>query len=364
MNKGLLKVISFFIFVFIAVVSSAREDFEDFLNSKEWKEMVARGAVYMETGMYGKALDYFKDVALNYPYIPEAQYYLGYVYYKKNDLDNAEKIFKRSLALDPANVPSLYYLALTYYSKGLYGKALGYLNEVVSYDPGFNSAYYNRGIIYLKLDRPFDAIKTFAYSVYLDPENKEAADALVKTYSIIKDEDLYGKNDSLPCDEKARGVSGRESPPGTGKIVEPYAKRSENMDMDVFVSEPGGHRQKIDPEQEQEILSTVSGKGRLEIIFGKPIDLRKKDLILDIKGGKGGEEVRVRIKDLKTRVCPGFYLKNIETVWGEKRVNIDRNAYMYVDTAGIKQITVELEPFQQEPEDSETKIWIKDIKIS
>ena len=187
MSRSFSKWSTFIYILIIATLSvSAQEGFEDLLNSKEWQNMVSKGTVYLETGLYDKAKEYFQQVALNYPYIPEAQYYLGFVYYKEGDFTNAEKIFNRALVLDKTYVPALYYLGLIYHSKGDNEGSIRYFDDVTRYDPSFQSAYFNKGVSYISMQKSVDAIRAFAYAVYLEPTDEKALEALVHVYAMVK----------------------------------------------------------------------------------------------------------------------------------------------------------------------------------
>lgn len=363
MSRSFLK-LSIFICVLIiaAVTVSGQSDFENLLNSKEWQNMVSKGTVYLETGMYDKAKEYFQQVALTYPYIPEAQYYLGFVYYKEQDFTNSEKLFNRALVLDKTYVPALYYLGLIYHAKGDNEKSVRYFEDVTRYDPSFQSAYFNKGVSYISMQKPINAVKAFAYAVYLEPTDEKALEALVHVYAMVKQGVALTNT----------GVSKEEKNIDKGQvIVESEKKTNESDDIvveweDIAVSilNPGEKRIFLTGEKEEVLIMSKKGKsGMLEISFAKPVDLAGKNVFLSLMGEKGTERVKVTIKDASTRSCPKFYIKGITSSWQDVSINIEQNASMYIDTDKVKKIRLELMSPDDGESEKETRAFVKDIRI-
>jgi tetratricopeptide (TPR) repeat protein len=59
---------------------------------------------------------------------------LGWVHYKRGELDRAGKAFERALGIDPTWVESTYHLALVYLGKGDVGTARRLLEDVIRTD--------------------------------------------------------------------------------------------------------------------------------------------------------------------------------------------------------------------------------------
>lgn len=363
MNKHCLGIFVLLFFIFTSSGFGAKNDFEELLNSRQWKDMILKGTVYLETGMYDKALDYFKALALNYPYIPEAQYYLGYIYYKHNDMYNAKKIFQRSIRLDPGYVPSLYFLALTYHAEGNNEKALDYFNKVIVYDSSFQSAYFNRGVTYLELGQPLNAIREFAYAVYLEPTDKRSIEALLKTHTLMKDPGINEKDESTAQD--GTSLITKRPPIVSGLKSVDDSEGTEKRGIRIYVFNPGRDEQSLVGREKDgyEVISKNGQTGYVEIEFTPPANLKGADMLFKVKGQKGSERLTGTIKDSLTKVCPGFTIKDIDTAWTQKKINIENLAYMYVDTDKILKIRLEISGTGKAGADSENSVWIKDITI-
>lgn len=78
-----------------------------FTNLFSINDNLQTGIQLFEAGELGKALEYFEKFVGEYPENPEGFYYLGRIYYRKNDLKEAEKNFKKAAEIEPNS--SLYH---------------------------------------------------------------------------------------------------------------------------------------------------------------------------------------------------------------------------------------------------------------
>ena len=349
------------IFSLLSFNSFAQQDFENLLDSKEWHDLVSKGTVYLETGTYDRAMEYFQKVATTYPYIAEAQYYLGFVYYKKGDYNNAEKIFKRAIKLDSAYLPALYYLGLIYYEKEDNETAIEYFDKVVRNDPSFQSAYYNMGVSYIKLQQPVNAIREFAYAVYLEPTDETALEALVHVYAIKKKGVTVQKAKTLGVNKTGED---KKTIVDKSDVSDEAEKAVVKFDVEISLLNPGKKRVFLSEGTEEiELISRKGKSGFIEINFIEPADLKDINVFMNVRGAEGTERIKVAIKDVLTRACPKFYVKGITASWNTIKVDIGKNAYMYVDTDRVKKIRLELVPPQGENPGDKTSVFIKDIEI-
>ena len=72
-----------------------------FTNLFSINDNLQTGILLFEAGELGKANDFFEKFVDKNPENPEGFYYLGRISYRKNDLKEAEKNFKKAIELDP-----------------------------------------------------------------------------------------------------------------------------------------------------------------------------------------------------------------------------------------------------------------------
>jgi tetratricopeptide (TPR) repeat protein len=309
------------------------ERYGGLLRSRPWKDMVSKGEVYLEAGLYDKAVEYFQQVARMYPYISEAQYYLGYVYYKKGDLARAEKTFNRSLKLDPEFVLPYYYLALIHYEKGLPEDALAFFERVTDMDPGFQSAYYNKGVVLRDIGRETEAVKEFAYSLYLDPEDTRAFKAIVSSYTRMT----------------GAGPKSKKNIP-TESLVTPVTAET---------GFSGKH-----PADNIITLSTgEEGESSYEVEFIPPEDISSGRISLQIKGSAGGEKVMISLRDDMTRRSPFSSAGEITREWKRYTLDPAKEFSMYMDPAITSGLKIELRAGDKNDRSGGQKIFLRDIKV-
>ena len=153
----------------------AIEQFEKMLalEPKNADVMYLLGSLYVEVGKRDRAIDILKksieidaehDGSLNT---------LGYIYAENNEnLDEAEQLINRALAISPGNGAYLDSLGWVYYQKGMYKEALEVCQKAdqMLKDPVI---YDHLGDVYYKLNRIEEAIKQWELSIELKPEQEK-----------------------------------------------------------------------------------------------------------------------------------------------------------------------------------------------
>ncbi len=273
------------------------------VDSSGWEEIVSKGKVYLDTGLYGEAVNYFEEIASLYPASAEAAYYLGFVYYKKGDMKNAEKNFERAVLLDPFYTEAYYYLSVIEYAKSNYEKVIEYLNKVISLDSMCQSAYYNKGVTFLEMGMPELAIKELAYSLYLVPTDSAPVKGILKAYSALNPQGA--ENLMPPNHSPLRGA-------GTGQ--ETVFSSADDMRMFVFTS--SGKRPVTVTDENPVELKDIEGKnGVLEVIFTKPRDLRNASIRFEVKGDAGDGFIELILRDATAKNSPAFRLGEATSEW-------------------------------------------------
>lgn len=60
------------------------------------------------------------------------------------------------------------------------------LGKAISINPGYAKAYYRRGLSYLSILRPTDAVPDFKKALNIEPNNKAAREQLTATVKLIR----------------------------------------------------------------------------------------------------------------------------------------------------------------------------------
>ena len=77
-----------------------------------------------------------------------AQDCLGWSYFAKNDLPQAQAAFEKAVAANPQATLSRYRLAHTHRAQGHYQQAIETLQQIQKADPGETSVFYDTGVVY------------------------------------------------------------------------------------------------------------------------------------------------------------------------------------------------------------------------
>lgn len=120
------------------------------------------------------ALVCFGRIQKLYPFISEADYYLGYIYFLKSDYKSAIHEFNIRLAKSTDCVLSSYFRGLCRAELGLHQEALRDFSDAIECDRGFFSAYLSRGELRSELLDFAGAVEDFSRAIELDPESSDA----------------------------------------------------------------------------------------------------------------------------------------------------------------------------------------------
>ena len=170
---------------FEEALNEAQGENEGLLNARFYFDY---GAAADQAGLYDKAADLFrKSIALDPANAAEAYNYIGFMWAEHNlHLDEAEEMIGRALQLDPNNGAYLDSLGWLYYRKGKYDEALNELlraaQNLTRDDP---IVFEHIGDTYSKLNRVPQALDFWQKAIALDPGNKLLTDKIEKTKTTI-----------------------------------------------------------------------------------------------------------------------------------------------------------------------------------
>ena len=110
------------------------------------------GVLYHEGGMRAEAIEAFRRAVQLAPDSSEAHFNLGWALLADQELEQAETMLEASVRLDPANVESLYALALLHIRVGKYGRAVASLRQAIDHRPDDPRLHYQLGVAYNRQD--------------------------------------------------------------------------------------------------------------------------------------------------------------------------------------------------------------------
>ena len=146
------------------------------------------GATAEQAGLYEKAADLFrKSIALDPANAAEAYNYLGYMWAEHNlHLDEADDMIKQALKIEPNNGAYLDSLGWLEFRQGKFEQALADLlraaKNMAQDDP---VVFEHIGDTYLKLTRVPQALEAWQKAIALDPQNKKLAEKIESTKTTM-----------------------------------------------------------------------------------------------------------------------------------------------------------------------------------
>ena len=129
------------------------------------------------------AIEYFNTAIEIRPKSAEAWYNLGMFYQAGEKYEKAMETYRKLIEVDPKGFLGYYntgYLYLTEYHD--YNVALAYFDTVISLEPSYIDAMYNRGVCYEELNKPEQAIDIYKLILEVEPDYTLAAKGLERLY--------------------------------------------------------------------------------------------------------------------------------------------------------------------------------------
>jgi tetratricopeptide (TPR) repeat protein len=142
------------------------------------------GATAEQAGLYDKAVDMFKkSIAIDPANAAEAYNYLGYMWAERNThLEEAADMIKRALQIDPNNGAYLDSLGWLEFRQGKFDQALTDLLRAAQNMSRDDAVVYEHiGDTYLKLNRVPQALEAWQKAITLEPQNKTLAEKIDST---------------------------------------------------------------------------------------------------------------------------------------------------------------------------------------
>ena len=126
-----------------------------------------RGDIMMARKMFREAIDFYKPGAEKNAVIANKT---GIAYHQLQDLQNAEKYYRRAVKLNPKYSEAINNLGTVYYAKKSYRRAITQYDRALRFTPSSASILSNLGTAYFARKQYEDAMKTYEQAVAIDPE--------------------------------------------------------------------------------------------------------------------------------------------------------------------------------------------------
>jgi tetratricopeptide (TPR) repeat protein len=172
---------------------------------------LARADQFMAQDRADEAIRSISETLKEYPKSDWAWLLLGRAHLQREDLDQAEEAFRKSIAIKGTSVEPLYYLATVYLLRGKYSEAADWYRRALEHKPDFAMARFNLGHCLWRLgDRPA-AVDQFRQTIAAKPNHVNAhvdlAEALVEEGSVTEAvEELKIALRLEPGNEKAKSL--------------------------------------------------------------------------------------------------------------------------------------------------------------
>jgi tetratricopeptide (TPR) repeat protein len=144
------------------------------------------GEQYDRLGQTDKAIDEFLKAEAAAPMMPMVHFALGYFYWEQHLPDKAAEQFRAEAGLKDGEVSQAKaYLGDIALSDGNDAAAERMLRKSLAIDPTVRIAQYDLGVICAQASKPSEAIKHFESAVEIDPQRADAYYQLARVYGKL-----------------------------------------------------------------------------------------------------------------------------------------------------------------------------------
>lgn len=125
-----------------------------------------RGDIMMARKMYREAIDFYRPEAEKNALLANKT---GIAYHQLQDLQNAEKWYRRAVKLNPKYPEAINNLGTVYYAKKSFRRAVNQYRHALRLTPNSASVLSNLGTAYFARKQYDDAMKAYADAIAIDP---------------------------------------------------------------------------------------------------------------------------------------------------------------------------------------------------
>ena len=126
----------------------------------------------------------FRAILLNQPSNKVAIYSLGVILIGRNDIEEAEALFRHGCMTTPDFAPNWFGYAITCQKLGRWDQSLLSYDEAIKADPNYIEAIVDKGVLLRNMLRHHDSLKCFERALEINPEHQTA----LGNYAILLSE--------------------------------------------------------------------------------------------------------------------------------------------------------------------------------
>jgi len=160
----------------------ADEDFRSWSDGiSSIAQKIQNGRTNIQKRMYDDAIKEYSDILSDFPYFPEAAFYIGLAYFKQKDIEGAAQYFKKALDIYPMHAKARKGLnnvtkqflnnGNNAYKRGDIEKATENYKKAIEFDDSFYLAYFQLGVLEKKMGRSKESIKYLTNVIEIKPEH-------------------------------------------------------------------------------------------------------------------------------------------------------------------------------------------------
>lgn len=132
--------------------------------------LVNLGTILLYRNKCDEAIEYLTRATRLAPELPITYYLAGISFYRLDRMEEAERMFIRTIELDPANAEAFFYLANIEGISGRHNEALKHFAAAVKLKPELSDAHYNMARLYAELGSIPDAARSYDRAIHSGAE--------------------------------------------------------------------------------------------------------------------------------------------------------------------------------------------------
>ncbi|MDO5471889.1 MAG: tetratricopeptide repeat protein [Akkermansia sp.] len=132
--------------------------------------LVNLGTILLYRNKCDEAIEYLNRATRLAPELPITYYLAGISFYRLDRMEEAERMFIRTIELDPANAEAFFYLANIEGISGRHAEALKHFAAAVKLKPELSDAHYNMARLYAELGSIPDAARAYDRAIHSGAE--------------------------------------------------------------------------------------------------------------------------------------------------------------------------------------------------
>jgi tetratricopeptide (TPR) repeat protein len=156
------------------------------MDQENYQEYMTRGETLLSAGKMEKALEYFQKAEKEDPHHVELYINMGMIYANQDQLDTAEKIFKKALLVDKKCGEAYFHLGCVAGLKGDLIQGIRYLDTAQADGYENSQLYFTLGLMYEEQVNTSMALRNYNKALGLDPARADVH--LQKGNLLIREE--------------------------------------------------------------------------------------------------------------------------------------------------------------------------------